>query len=116
MADARERRYLPPPRRKGASTPPPDWFVREAIAAFELSHTAVIAMFVIADNMNALGESRTSKSLLSDRGRMSRQTAQNVVDELVDHGLLVELDPRSPGRMMRYAIPKHMPYNPMRRT
>jgi hypothetical protein len=112
MAKGATSRYVPAPRRKGASTPPPDWFVREAIAAFELSHPAVIAMFVIADNLNNAGESRTSKSLISSRGRMDRGTAKRATNELVDHGLLIELDERTPGRMMRYAIPKFMPWNP----
>lgn len=114
MAKRETPRYVPAPRRKGSATPPPDWFPREAIVAFELSHPAIIAMFLIADNLNALGESRTSKSLLAARGGMDRGSARRATDELIDHGLLLELDERAPGRMMRYAIPKFMPWTPTR--
>lgn len=112
MANGETPRYLPAPRRKGSATPPPDWFLREAIAAFDLSHPAVVAMILIADNLNPHGESRTSKTLIATRGRMIRETAGRATDELLGHGLLIELDERAPGRMMRYAIPKFMPWTP----
>lgn len=102
-------RYIPPARRKNTATPPPDWFVREAIAAYNLSPSAVVAMMIIADNLNGRGESRTSQTLISKRGAIGRETAAAAVDQLLESHLLFELDPRAPGRIMRYAIPRDIP-------
>lgn len=110
MAKAERPRYLPPHGRSSRfATPPPRWFVREAVTAFDLSPFAVTAMTVIADNLDADGASRTSVSLISKRGNMSRNAAQAAVDHLLEAQVLFELDQRHPGRMMRYAIPKEMP-------
>lgn len=113
MAKADWPRYLPPRtgRSKHAS-PPPRWFVREAIAAFRLSAYAVVAMTIIADNLDDDGVSRTSLSLIADRGNTTRETARDAVEQLLEHHLLLELDPRAPGKIMRYAIAREMPWAP----
>lgn len=110
MAKAERPRYLPPHgRRSRFATPPPRWFVREAVEAFDLSPFAAAAMLVIADNLDEWGASRTSISLIAKRGNMSRNAAQAAVDSLLEAHVLFELDKRHPGRMMRYAITKEMP-------
>jgi hypothetical protein len=110
MAKPERPRYLPPHgRRSRFATPPPRWFVREAAEAFDLSPFAIAAMTVIADNLDEDGASRTSITLLAKRANMSRNAAQAAVDALIAARVLFELDPRHPGRMMRYAIAKEMP-------
>lgn len=112
MPRSERPRYLPPHGRASRfATPPPRWFYREAISAFELSTFAVTAMSLIADNLDETGASRTSVSLIAKRGNMSRNAARAAVEQLLEGHLLFELDERHPGRMMRYAIAAEMPWN-----
>lgn len=111
MAKREQPRFLPPHGRASRfATPLPRWFIREAVAAFDLSPFATTAMTIIADNLDADGASRTSVSLIAKRGNMSRDTARDAVDKLLEAHLLFELDERHPGRMMRYAIVAEMPW------
>lgn len=111
MAKPERPRYLPPHGRASRfATPPPRWFIREAVAVFDLSPFAVAAMAVIADNLDETGASRTSVSLIAKRGNMSRNAAQAAIDHLLGAHVLFELDKRHPGRMMRYAIAAEMPW------
>lgn len=113
MSKPERPRYLPPRtgRSKWAS-PPPRWFVREAVSAFDLSAHAVVAMIIIADNLDDDGASRTSASLIAQRGNTTRETVRTALDQLLEHGVIFELDPRGPGRIMRYAIAAEMPWHP----
>lgn len=90
----------------------PRWFTRDAILAYELSPYEAVAMMIIADNLDAQGVSRTATIAVASRGGMGRRRAGEAIELLVAEHLLVELDPRSPGKIMRYAIPVDMPWIP----
>lgn len=91
----------------------PRWFLREAIRAFELSVYDQAAFLQIADNLDASGASRTATSLIAERAQISRQTAITSVARLLELRLIVELDPKRNGAIMRYGIPRDMPIPPM---
>lgn len=67
-------------------------------------------MAIIADNLDADGASRTSTSLISSRGNMSRNAAAAAIEALLAVHVLYELDEKQSGRIMRYAIPADMPW------
>lgn len=67
-------------------------------------------MAVIADNLDADGASRTSTSLIAQRGNMSRGAAIAATRALLDAHVLFELDEKTNGKIMRYAIPDEMPW------
>ena len=92
----------------------PRWFLREAVVAFELSAYDQIVFVQIADNLDATGSSRTATSLIAERAQISRQTAVTSIARLLELRLIVELEPKRNGAIMRYGIPRDMPIPPMR--
>ncbi len=111
MAKPERPRYIPSRTRSG-SIAPPSWFLRKAVSTFGLSPFATTAMHIVADNLDAQGASRTAVNQISQRGNMSPASARKAVADLLDAGMIFELDARQPGRMMRYAIPPQMPWHP----
>lgn len=109
MADREEPRFTPPYRGAARATSAPDWFVREAVKVFGLALSDVAVFYAIADNLDSDGASRTAVSLIADRLDIRRQTASDAIARLVGYGLLIELDPKRSGAIMRYAIPRHRP-------
>lgn len=87
----------------------PHWFLREAVGVFGLGLPHIAAFFVIADNLDADGVSRTATGLIVDRAGMSRSTAVKAVATLLEHRLIIELDEKRSGAIMRYAIPRDRP-------
>lgn len=90
----------------------PRWFIREAVAIFGLRGSDVKVFLVIADNLDAQGASRTSTTAITTRGGMSRSTAVESLDRLIAFRLIIELDEKRSGRMMRYGIPRERPPAP----
>lgn len=90
----------------------PRWFIREAVSAFGLHGSDVKVFLVIADNLSADGVSKTSTTAITTRGDMSRSTAVESLERLIGYELIVELDEKRSGRMMRYGIPRHRPPAP----
>lgn len=113
MAEGHEPRYLPQHRNStqaARSTVAPRWFIREAVQVYELGISDIAVFYAIADNLNADGISRSSNTLIATRARLHRETVGEAVARLVEHRLLLELDERRAGAIMRYAIPEEMPW------
>lgn len=102
-----------PDHRNGAhaarSASIPRWFLREAVAAFELSAYDQVVFIQIADNLDATGSSRTATSLIAERAQISRQTAVTSIAHLLECKLIIELVEKRNGAIMRYGIPREMP-------
>ncbi len=108
MADRVEPLFTP----KFNSSHLPRWFIREAVAVFGLRGSDVKAFLVIADNLDSQGASRTSTTTITSRGGMSRSTAVESLERLIAFRLVIELDEKRSGRMMRYGIPRERPPAP----
>lgn len=76
---------------------------------FDLTTPDVAVFLAIADNLDGRGVSRTATSLIVDRAGISRSTAVGSLSRLLSHGLLLELDEKRSGAIMRYAIPRDRP-------
>lgn len=109
MAERDEPRFTPPYRKTSRATSAPGWFIREAVGVFKLELSDIAVFYAIADNLDAGGVSRTAVSLIASRVGVRRQTVSDAIARLVEHRLLVELDPRRSGAIMRYAIPRDRP-------
>lgn len=112
MADG-TKRYLPQHRnttQAARSTVAPRWFIREAVQMYELVGSDIAVFYAIADNLSAEGVSRSSNTLLAQRTKLDRGTVGDAVARLVRHRLVLELDEKRNGAIMRYGIPEEMPW------
>lgn len=108
MANPSPERFIP----RYDSSHLPRWFIREAVSAFELEGKQIAAFLAIADGLNADGVSRTSNSLIAERGKMARSTAIYSVGQLVEYGLIIRLTEKRSGAIGCYAIPRERPPAP----
>jgi|SRR5690606_33297442 len=112
MGDRDLTRFTPQHRsaaHAATTTSAPRWFLREAVGVFALSSSDIVVFFAIADNLDSAGVSRTANSLITRRTGMSRTTVVKSLATLIDLGLIVELDEKRSGAIMRYAIPAQRP-------
>lgn len=87
----------------------PHWFVREAVGLFSLSPAAQVVFYQIADNLSAEGVARVSMGLIAQRAGIHRSTVVEMIAILCEHRILVELDEKRSGAIMRYGIPRDLP-------
>lgn len=112
MAEWEEPRFTPQHRsaaQAATALVAPRWFLREAVGTYGLTSADIAVFFAVVDNLDAGGVSRTATSLIVDRTRMSRATVVKSLTTLIGHGLLLELDEKRSGAIMRYAIPRDRP-------